>query len=100
MFIKTGDTVKVISGKGKGAEGSVLSTLPKEDKVTVEGVNIVKKHTRPQMGLEGGIVEKEAPIHVSNVQIVDPESGETTRVGFKFEDGKKVRYSKKSGENI
>lgn len=100
MFVKSGDKVRVISGKDKGKEGTVLSALPKKEKVIVEGVNIAKKHTRPQMGTEGGIVEAEAPIHVSNVQLIDPSSGEPSRVGYKVEDGKKVRIAKKSGEEI
>ncbi|EXJ23832.1 LSU ribosomal protein L24p (L26e) [Alkalibacterium sp. AK22] len=101
MFVKTGDKVKVIAGKDKGKEGTVLSAMPKQNKVIVEGLNIMKKHTRPTgMGQEGGIVETEAPIHVSNVQLIDPKSGEATRAGFKFEDGKKVRYAKKSGEAL
>lgn len=99
MFVKTGDRVKVLAGKDKGKEGTVLSALPKQNKVVVEGININKKHTRPTgMGQEGGIVEKEAPIHVSNVQLIDPKTGESTRVGYKVEDGKKVRFAKKSGE--
>jgi large subunit ribosomal protein L24 len=101
MFVKSGDKVKVIAGKDKGKEGTVLTAFPKKDKVIVEGVNIVKKHTRPTgMGQEGGIVETEAPLHVSNVQLVDPKTGEPTRVGYKIEDGKKVRYAKKSGEAL
>lgn len=100
MFVKTGDKVQVISGKEKGKQGTVIEALPKQDKVKVEGLNIVKKHVRPGMGTEGGIVEQEAPIHVSNVQLVDPSTGEPTRVGYKIEDGKKVRIAKKSGEQI
>lgn len=100
MFIKTGDKVQIITGKEKGKQGTVLKAIPRENRVIVEGLNIAKKHTRPSMESEGGIVETEAPIHVSNVQLVDPKSGEPTRVGFRFEDGKKVRYAKKSGEVI
>ena len=99
MHIKTGDKVVVISGKDKGKEGVVLSAQPNNNKVVVEGVNVVKKHVRPsQMNPDGGIVEFEAPIHASNVMIVDPKSGKPSRVGFKFVDGKKVRFAKKSGE--
>ncbi|MDZ7835237.1 MAG: 50S ribosomal protein L24 [Alkalibacterium sp.] len=101
MFVKTGDKVKVIAGKDKGKEGTILAAMPKQNKVIVEGLNIMKKHTRPTgMGQEGGIVEKEAPIHVSNVQLIDPKTNESTRVGYKVEDGKKVRYAKKSGETL
>ena len=99
MFIKTGDKVKVITGKDKNKEGVVLAAFPKKDKVVVEGVNVVKKHQKPsQTAPQGGIVEMEAPIHVSNVMVVDPSNGEATRVGYKEVDGKKVRVSKKTGE--
>ncbi|HIY57103.1 MAG TPA: 50S ribosomal protein L24 [Candidatus Tetragenococcus pullicola] len=99
MFVKKGDKVKVITGKDKNVEGVVLQTLPKLDKVVVEGVNVVKKHQKPsQAAPQGGIVEKEAPIHVSNVMVIDPTNGEATRVGYKELDGKKVRVSKKTGE--
>ncbi len=106
MKIKKGDTVKVIAGANKGKEGTVLKVFPKKDRVIVEGVNIIKKHAKPtQTNPDGGILEYEAPIHVSNVMIVDKKSG-PTRVGFKTitetvkreEVTRKVRYSKKSGE--
>lgn len=101
MFVKTGDTVKVIAGNHKGETGEVIKVLPKENKVFVEGINIVKKHQKPTgLGQEGGIVEEEAAINASNVQIVDPETGEASRVGYREEDGKKVRYSKKSGNTL
>ena len=99
MFVKKGDKVKVITGKDKGKEGVVKTALPKQNKVIVEGINIVKKHSKPSAEApQGGIVETEAPIQVSNVMLIDPSTGEATRVGYKFEDGKKVRYAKKSGE--
>ncbi len=99
MFVKKGDKVKVITGKDKNKEGVVLAAFPKKDKVVVEGVNVVKKHQKPsQTAPQGGIVEMEAPIHVSNVMVVDPSNSEATRVGYKEVDGKKVRVSKKTGE--
>ena len=106
MKIKKGDTVKIIAGANKGKEGTVLKVFPKTNRVIVEGVNIIKKHAKPtQTNPDGGILEYEAPIHVSNVMIVDKKSG-PTRVGFKTitetvkrkEVTRKVRYSKKSGE--
>ena len=98
MFVKTGDKVRVIAGKDKGVEAKVVAALPKVNKVVVEGVNLVKKHQRPTNELpQGGIIEKEAAIHVSNVQVLD-KNGVAGRVGYKFVDGKKVRYNKKSGE--
>ncbi|MDN7247524.1 50S ribosomal protein L24 [Planococcus shenhongbingii] len=101
MHVKKGDTVKVISGKDKGKTGVVLAALPKKDRVLIEGVNIIKKHTKPnQANPQGGIVSQEAAIHVSNVMLLDPKSGEPTRVGYKVEDGKKVRVAKKSGEKL
>lgn len=99
MHVKKGDTVKVISGKDKGKQGVILEAFPKKERVLVEGVNIVKKHAKPsQDNPQGGIINKEAAIHVSNVLPIDPKSGEPTRVGYKEVDGKKVRYAKKSGE--
>ena len=101
MHVKKGDKVMVISGKDKGKTGVILSAFPKKDRVLVEGVNIVKKHTKPnQANPQGGILEQEASIHVSNVMLIDPKSGEPTRVGYKVEDGKKVRVAKKSAEII
>lgn len=98
MFVKKGDKVRVIAGKDKGVEALVLKALPKVNKVIVEGVNIVKKHQKPNSeNPQGAIVEKEAPIHVSNVQVLD-KNGVAGRVGYDFVDGKKVRYNKKSGE--
>ncbi|MDN6625893.1 MAG: 50S ribosomal protein L24 [Pisciglobus halotolerans] len=99
MFIKTGDKVKVIAGKDKGKEGIVSAVFPKKNRVLVEGINIMKKHQKPSaMGEAGGIVEMEASIDASNVMLIDASTGEPTRVGFKVEDGKKVRVSKKTGE--
>ncbi|NSL52581.1 50S ribosomal protein L24 [Calidifontibacillus erzurumensis] len=99
MHVKKGDKVQVISGKDKGKQGVVLAAYPKKDRVLVEGVNIVKKHSKPtQMNPQGGIISKEAPIHVSNVMPIDPKTGKPTRVGYKVIDGKKVRIAKRSGE--
>ena len=98
MFVKKGDKVRVIAGKDKGVEAVVVTALPKVNKVIVEGVNIVKKHQKPNNeNPQGAIVEKEALIHVSNVQVLD-KNGVAGRVGYKVVDGKKVRYNKKSGE--
>ena len=104
MFIKKGDTVQVISGDGKGTTGQVLKVLVKEQKVIVEGVNKVSRHTRPNNDYpDGGIIQKEAPIAISNVmywEVVDGK-GQTTRIGYKVnEKGKKVRYSIKSGKEL
>ncbi len=99
--IKTGDQVMVMSGKDRGKKGKILKILRDKDRVIVEGVNIVKKRIKPSAeNPQGGIIEKEAPIHVSNVMLVDPKTGEPTRVGYRFEDGKKIRYAKKSGQQI
>ena len=99
MFVKKGDKVKVITGKDNNKEGVVLAAFPKKDKVIVEGVNIVKKHQKPNQATpQGGILEVEAPIHVSNVMVIDPSNGEATKVAFKEVEGKKVRVSKKTGE--
>ncbi|MCH8491513.1 MAG: 50S ribosomal protein L24 [Oceanicaulis sp.] len=99
--IKKGDKVVVLTGRDKGKTGQVEKVLPSENRVVVSGVNTVKRHTRPTQTNAGGIVEKDASIHVSNVALADPKSGEATRVGFKTgKDGKKVRVAKKSGEVI
>ncbi|MGM9748866.1 MAG: 50S ribosomal protein L24 [Candidatus Cryptobacteroides sp.] len=101
LHIKKGDTVYVNAGNDKGKTGKVLEVIKDKDRAIVEGVNIVSKHTKPNpKHPQGGIVKQEAGIHVSNLQLVDPKSGKPTRVGYKFEDGKKVRYAKKSGEEI
>ena len=102
MKIKKGDQVQVLSGKDKGARGEVIKAMPAEGKVVVRGVAMVKKAQRAnQQGQQGGIIQKEAAIDVSNVALIDPKTDKPTRVGYRFnEDGKKVRYSKKSGEEI
>jgi large subunit ribosomal protein L24 len=98
--IKKGDRVVVLAGKDKGRQGAVLRVLPKEDRVVVEGLNMVQRHTRPtQMDPQGGIKNKEAAIHISNVAIVD-SNGKPTRVGFRVEGDKKVRVAKTTGEVI
>lgn len=99
MHVKKGDKVVVISGKDKGKEGVILAAYPKKERVLVEGVNVVKKHSKPtQANPQGGILNQEAPIHVSNVMPIDPKTGKGTRIGYKIEDGKKVRVAKKSGQ--
>ena len=100
MHVKKGDKVVVISGKDKGKQGVILEAYPKKDRVVVEGVNIVKKHSKPsQVNPQGGIISREAAIHVSNVMPLDPKTGTPTRVGYKVTDGKKVRVAK-SGESL
>jgi large subunit ribosomal protein L24 len=98
--IKKNDTVIVIAGRDKGKKGVVLKAMPKENKVVVQGINLVKRHTKPSQESAGGIISKEAPIDVSNVALIDPTSGKPTRVGFKTVDGRKVRYAKRSGDVI
>jgi len=98
--IKKGDKVIVLAGKDRGAEGEVIRVMPKEGRLIVRGVNTVKKHQRQTQTEQGGIITKEAPLHISNVALRDPSSGKATRVGFKIEDGKKVRVAKASGEVI
>lgn len=100
--IKKGDHVIVLTGKDKGKKGEVLKVFPKEERVLVSGVRMVKRHMRPsQADPDGGIKQFEAPIHISNVSAIDPKSSKPTRVGFKtLKDGKKVRVAKKSGEVI
>lgn len=99
--IKKGDTVVILSGKDKGKTGDVIRAIPSEDKVVVQGINMISKHKKPtQANPQGGIERIEAPMHVSKVAMKDPKSGKPTRVGFKFLDGKKVRVAKKSGEVI
>ena len=99
LKIKKGDKVVVITGRDKGRSGEVLRVLREENRVIVQGVNVVKRHTKPGAGQAGGIVEKEAAIHVSNVAHVDPKSSKPTRVGYKIlGDGRKVRFARRSGE--
>ena len=98
---KKGDTVIVKAGRDKGKRGEIIRVVPEDSRVFVQGVNVVKRHTRPTQPEAGGIVEKEAPIHVSNLAHVDPKTDKPTRVGFKFmEDKTKVRFAKRSGEII
>ncbi len=97
--IKKGDKVVVLAGRDKGKNGEVLRVLRVKNRAVVQGVNMVKRHTRPAMGQPGGIVEKEAAIHISNIAHIDPKSNKPTRVGYKFlEDGRKVRIARRSGE--
>ena len=104
--IRKGDTVVVITGADKGKQGEVLTVMPKEDRAVVRGVNVAKRHTKPQgMGQPGGIVEKELTIHLSNVMLVDPKSGKPTKVGFRVLTGengasRKVRVAKATGEVV
>jgi large subunit ribosomal protein L24 len=99
--IKKGDSVIVLTGKDKGRKGTVTKVMPEDNRVLVQGINMVQRHTRPsQSNPNGGIVNKEASLHISNVAIADPSSGKPTRVGFKIEGDKKVRVAKKSGEVI
>lgn len=99
-FLRKGDKVIVVAGSDKGKKGNVVEVIAAKQRVIVEDVNIVKKHRKPTQNTPGGIVEIPAPIHVSNVMLLDPKSGEPTRIGRKEVDGKTVRYSKKSGEII
>jgi large subunit ribosomal protein L24 len=102
LHVKKDDTVFVISGKDKGKKGRVIEAYPRENRVLVEGINLIKKHSKPtQQNPQGGILTQEAPIHVSNVMLIDPKSGKPTRIGYKtLSNGSKVRISKKSGEEI
>lgn len=101
LKIKSGDSVKVIAGDHKNSEGKVLKVLSEKNKAIVEGVNMVSKHMKPtSQNPQGGIVKKEAAIHISNLALIDPKSGEATRIGYRIEDNKKVRFSKKSNEVI
>ena len=100
LKVKKGDQVVVIAGKDRGKKGKVLRVHEDDQRIVVEGVNFIKRHTRPnpQQRVQGGIVEREAPIHLSNVMVISPDSGRPTRVGFKYlEDGRKVRFAKVDG---
>jgi large subunit ribosomal protein L24 len=99
--VKKGDKVVVLAGRDKGKTGEVLQVMPKEERALVRGVNMVKRHTKPQGVNEGGIISKEGPIHLSNLAVADPATGKATRVGFKIlDDGRKVRFAKSSGDLI
>jgi large subunit ribosomal protein L24 len=101
LKIKKGDHVVVITGKDKGKRGEVLKVLPAENRAIVKGVAVVRRHQRQTAAQEGGIVSKEAPIHISNLALEDPKDGKPTRVGYKFlKDGRKVRFARRSGEVI
>jgi len=101
MRVKKGDTVVVIAGKDKGKKGTIVKVMPKTNRVLVEGVNMITKHQKPTaMNPQGGIVNKEASIHISNVMPLDPETGKGTRVRYEVKEGKKVRVSVKSGKEL
>ena len=101
LKIKKGDHVVVLTGKDKGKKGEVLKVLPSENRAIVQGVAQMRRHQRQTANQEGGIITKEAPIHISNLALEDPKDGEPTRVGYKFlKDGRKVRFAKRSGEVI
>ena len=101
LRIKKGDTVYVNAGNDKGQTGKVLSVDPAKDRAIVEGINMVSKSTKPNSKQpQGGIIKQEAPIHISNLNLIDPKSGKPTRVGYKMEGDKKIRIAKKSGEEI
>ena len=101
LKVKKGDKVQVITGKNKGKVGEIIKVFLSENRVIVSGVNLAKKHTKPSQTSEGSIIKKELPIHVSNVSHIDPKTNEITKVGYKtLEDGKKVRFAKKSGKII
>ena len=98
--LKKGDRVIVLAGRDKGKEGDILRVLPKENRAVVAGVNMIVRHTKQSQTSQGGKVPVEAPIQLSNLALIDPKNGGPTRVGFRFEEGKKVRFAKKSGETI
>lgn len=99
LKVRRGDTVVVVTGRDKGKQGEVLRAMPGRRRVVVQGVNMVRRHAKPTPASPGGMLEKEAPLDVSNVALIDPKDGKPTRVGFRrLEDGRKVRYAKRSGE--
>ena len=98
--IRKGDKVVVLAGKDKGRTGEVLRMMPKDDKAVVRGINVVRRHQRQSQSQEGGIISKEAPIHISNIAVADPKDGKATRVRIEEKDGKKVRIAKRSGATI
>jgi large subunit ribosomal protein L24 len=99
--IKKGDKVVVLTGRDKGRSGEVVQVMPEEERALVRGVNMVKRHQRQTMNQEGGIISKEAPVHLSNLALADPKDGKPTRVGFRvLDDGRKVRFAKRSGDLI
>ena len=98
--IRKGDKVVVLAGKDKGRTGEVVTVMPKDDKALVRGINMIRRHQRQSQSQEGGIISKEAPIHLSNLAVADPKDGKPTRVGFDVKDGKKVRIAKRSGATI
>jgi large subunit ribosomal protein L24 len=99
--IKKGDKVVILAGRDKGKTGEVVQVMPKEERALVRGVNLVKRHQRQTANQEGGIISKEAPLHLSNLAYADPKDGKPTRVGFKIlDDGRKVRFAKRSGDLI
>jgi large subunit ribosomal protein L24 len=101
LKVKKGDHVVVIAGRDKGKRGEVLKVIPDENRALVQGINVVRRHQKQTPQQDGGIVAKEAPIHVSNIALEDPADGSPSRVGFKFtDDGRKVRFAKRSGETI
>jgi large subunit ribosomal protein L24 len=98
--IRKGDRVVVLTGRDKGKKGEVLKLFPKDERALVSGVNIVKRHQRQTQRQQAGIISRESPIHLSNIAHADPRTGEATRIGFKMEGDRKVRFAKKSGEVI
>ena len=98
--IRKGDNVVVIAGRDRGKTGEVLQVLPAENRAVVRGVNVVRRHTRQSAREQGGIITKEMPIHLSNISLADPTDGKPTRVGFRVVEGRKVRYGKRTGDQI